>query len=128
MLAPSAAPIAGPLTPRTAELAVVLMLMSVAAVGTPADQLLPTVQSLHVAPVQAVTCAEAEPADMAVNAAADALASSKRSNSVRLRAEAGRVRFGLLCHMSSGCRRIVATPMHSRMGHSSFDWVHTVRG
>jgi len=92
-----------------------------AAGGTvPVDQLLPTVQSLLVAPVH--VCAEAEPDEMAVSAVADTLARSKRNNRVLLLAGGDRrARFGLLWSKSSGCCRIVISPMHLRIRYSSPD-------
>jgi hypothetical protein len=49
--------------------------------AAPADQLVPTVQSVLVVPVQA-TWAAADPADRVVSAVAEALAMRKRSNRV----------------------------------------------
>src|SRR4051794_1024675 len=121
------APTAAPTAPSTVGFGeFVLIVTTLPAMGTaPPDQLLPTVQSLLVVPVQ--LWAEADAVNRAISAAAEALASSKRSIRVRLSVDRERcVRFRLLHSGSSWCRRIEAAPMHSRIRHSNC--VRTVRG
>jgi hypothetical protein len=117
---PPVAAVAPPL--RTVGLGdVTLMVTELPAPGSvPVDQLVAVIQSELVAPVHAC-CAAADRGNNADNAATDALASSRRSNRVRALLDRDRrVRSGLSWRMSSDCRLIVATPMHSRMSYSSF--------
>lgn len=111
------APLAGPLTPRTIGFGDAgSMVAAVAAVGAnPLLQFAPSVQSELTAPVH--VWADADPADRAVRAAVDMLASNKWSQSAMWLAGGGcrRARSTLFRRTSSECRRIVTSLTHSRM-------------